>query len=243
MLFDAENRLPVYVQVQEWIRERIQAGEWARDTAIPPERELAARLGVNRLTVSRAVSELVNQGLLARRRGIGTFVRRPLTSPFFLQFSSISQALAQTGYPHETRLVDFSAAGADQAAAAALAVAPGAPVLVATRLRLLDGSPLLITTSVLPAARCPLTREDVADGSIYRALRRLGREPVRTEQTIGAQRAGHAQARLLGVGPGEVLLSVEGVAYDAGGEPVEDFRNYALADRIRFSFRHGKGES
>lgn len=231
------DRLPMYVQVKGWIQERIAAGEWSHGQTIPSERDLAAKLSVNRLTIRQAIQELVDQGNLIRRHGVGTFVRRLVTSQILLKFGSFSEDMASMGQDAESRLVDFSTAPTDSTAASSLAIAPGDPTIRVTRIRLLDNSPIMISVSILPASRCPLTRDDMASGSLYQALRKINREPIRTEQTIGALRAGNAYGRLLGVGPGEVVVHVEGVGYDAGDEPVELYRNYALADRIRFSVR------
>lgn len=236
-MIDLRGRLPMYVQVKEWLLGRIAAGEWDHGRAIPPERDLAASLNVNRLTVRQAIQELANEGVLVRRHGVGTFVRRPVTSQILLKFGSFSEDMASLGHDVESRIVDFSTGPADAATASSLAIAPGDRTIQVSRLRLLDGSPVMISISILSAARCPITRDDMASGSLYQALRRINREPIRTEQTIGALRAGHAYGRLLGVGPGEVVVHVEGVGYDAGDEPAELYRNYALADRIRFSVR------
>jgi GntR family transcriptional regulator len=236
-MISVTDRLPLYVQVKEWLQGRIVAGEWDHGQAIPSERDLAAKLSVNRLTVRQAIQELADQGVLVRKHGVGTFVRRPVTSQILLKFGSFSEDMRSLGQDAESRLVDFSTGSADGPTAAGLSIAPGDRTTHVTRLRVLDGSPIMVSISVLPTARCPITRDDVASGSLYQALRRINREPVRTEQTIGALRAGSAYGRLLGVGPGEPLVHVEGIGYDAGDEPVEFYRNYAVADRIRFSVR------
>src|SRR5438477_13037305 len=74
---DKQSPIPMYYQIMNQLREKIAAGEYAVDSALPPERELVETYQVSRMTIRQAISELVNEGILVRRRCIGTFVAPP----------------------------------------------------------------------------------------------------------------------------------------------------------------------
>lgn len=234
-MIDRSSKLPVYAQVEEHIRRRIQSGEWPAGSAIPPERELARVLGVSRLTVRQAIQNLVQEGLVSRRQGAGTFVAAP-TSHLLLRFGGFAEDMVRAGATVTTELLDYTTVPAGPADAGELGVAPGSLLIQVTRLRSIGGAPVLLGTSLIPWEVCPLTRDDCAGPSLYSAMaRRCGRAPERARRVLGAVRAGGVHARYLRIQRGAPLLYVEGVAFDAAGTAMELFRNYFCADRIRFA--------
>src|SRR5436853_6949312 len=74
---DRQSPIPMYYQIMNQLREKIAAGEYAVDSALPPERELVETYQVSRMTIRQAISELVNEGILDRCSGISTFVAPP----------------------------------------------------------------------------------------------------------------------------------------------------------------------
>lgn len=237
-MIDRRARLPVYAQVEDYIRQRIRSGQWQPGGPIPAERELAQTLGVSRLSVRQAIFNLSQEGLLRRRQGSGTYVSERSTSHLLLRFGGFAEDMLRTGVAVTTRLLEYARIPAGAAEAAELRVAPGAPLVLLTRLRSTGEGPVLLGTSLIPWDVCPLTRADCAGPSLYAALAACaGRAPVRAVHSVGAVPAGVLQVRHLKVQPGAPLLYVEGTAYTPDDTPVELYRNFFRADRIRFALR------
>lgn len=137
---------------------------------IPPERVLVEDCKVSRLTVRRAVDDLVREGLLTRRQGSGTYVARPTVtqSP---TASSFSLDLRRRGLMPANQIVAVERADAGAQLSWRLQVAPSDQVLVIRRLRLADGEPMAVSTTYLPDALVPdLPVDELEQRSLYRVL-------------------------------------------------------------------------
>src|SRR5436305_14943238 len=96
-ILERSNPLPLYYQLKEVLRQQIQAGHLAPHTAIPSEPELVARYHVSRATVRQALSELVNEGLLYRQHGKGTFVCEPRVQQTQSELTSLTEEIQRRG--------------------------------------------------------------------------------------------------------------------------------------------------
>jgi GntR family transcriptional regulator len=125
------------------------------DQLLPSEADLAAYYGVHRLTVRRAIVELVREGLLRRQRGVGTFVAAPKLTQTLARASGFSERVRAAGRRPSSRVLSFEVASAAGAVAQRLGVAPGAPVYTLVRLRYADDEPVMLETAWLPVERFP----------------------------------------------------------------------------------------
>src|SRR5256714_14773008 len=94
---DRQSPIPMYYQIMIQLREKISAGEYTIYSALPPERELVETYQVSRMTIRQAISELVNEGILARRTGIGTFVAPPKLEQPLNNLTIFTDDMAQRG--------------------------------------------------------------------------------------------------------------------------------------------------
>lgn len=231
---EEQVKVPAYRQVEAYIRERIESGEWLPGTAIPSERELERSLGFNRITVRRGILTLAQEGLLQRRHGAGNFVAKRATSQLLVRFSGFREAMLEAGEDVRTELLDYRRVPADATMLEALQLEQGAELVKITRVRSIDEGPVLYGISYIPWSVCPLIREDCEGPSLYAALaRRAGIVPVRAVHILAAVRADNIQAQHLGVPTGAALQFLGGTAYTAEGTPVEFFQNYFHGERIR----------
>src|SRR5713226_4658565 len=104
---DRQSPIPMYYQIMNQLREKISAGEYTVDSALPPERELVESYQVSRMTIRQAISELVNEGILVGRRGIGTFVAPPKIEQPLNRLTSFTEDMAQRGMQGGSRRVSF----------------------------------------------------------------------------------------------------------------------------------------
>ena len=227
-------------RVADLIRAAIADGSMA--DRLPAEGELAARFGVNRHTVRRAIAALAADGLVRDERGRGTFVntRAPrLTYAVGLRTRFSENILAQSRRP-DGRLIRADQVRCDAAMASLLACAAGAPLHRLETLRVADGVPLSVATSWLSAERFPDFVQSYAEsGSITEALRSAGVDDYRRRETrITAERLSPADADHLATSPDGLVLVAHAVDVDLAGQPIQALRTRFHADRMELVFRH-----
>jgi len=144
-------------------------GTMSDGEALPAERDLADRWNVSRMTLRRAMDDLVVEGIIARRRGAGTFLTRPRLARR-LDMTSFTEDMLRRGLVPSTRTLEFKPRKADRAASQRLRVPIGEPTIAFARLRLADGQPMAIESSMIRSALVPgLTAADL-ENSWYEVL-------------------------------------------------------------------------
>jgi DNA-binding GntR family transcriptional regulator len=218
---DRSSPVPLYFQVSRQIEAAIEAGELAPGDRLENEISLADRWGLSRPTMRRAIQELVDKGLLVRRRGIGTQVvhgrvKRPM------DLTSLFDDLTRSGQKPSTQILDRELVPAPAAVAERLGVPVGAQVLHLERLRSAGEDPLAVMRNWLPADLAPaLTAEALQTRGLYELMRGTGVHLRIATQRIGARGATAPEARLLQLRKGAPLLTMERVTYDGSGRAVE----------------------
>lgn len=230
---DRNSPVPLYFQLSQELERAIREGDVKPGEHIETEVELASRLGLSRPTVRQAVQDLVNKGLLVRRRGVGTQVvhaqmRRSV------ELTSLFDDLNEAHHTPSTNVLSLSVKPADAKLAGELRIAEGEDVLQIRRLRLMDGEPLAIMRNWIPASLFSTTKEELESTGLYEAMRQRGLNVRVAHQRIGAAVAGASDARLLEVKPGAALLVMERTAYDDTGRVIETSSHKYRADAYSF---------
>ena len=230
---DRSSPVPLWFQAAQQLEAAIDRGDLRPGQRLDNEVELAVRFGLSRPTLRKAIEQLVGQGLLVRKRGVGTqVVQSQVKRP--VELSSLFDDLASADRQPSTRVLSCREVPADDAVAAALGLALGEPVVAVERLRSADGTPLAILRNWLPTDVGELTAALLAEHGLYALLRRYGVHLRIANQRIGAAAADATQARLLGTRRGDPLLTMERVSYDDTGRPVELGRHRYRADSYSF---------
>lgn len=230
--------VPKYYHLKETILERITTGAWAAGSAIPPEPELCREFGVSRITVRRAIGDLVHEGKLYTIQGKGTFIARPkLDERFIHRAFGFFEDMERQGQSLVTRVIQQQVVPAPEAVATYLQISPQTPVHCLVRLRSVQDETVLVSTTYIPEALCPdLVRDDLTGGSLYRWLQtRYGLTVARAERTIESVAAQQREARLLDIALHSPLLLLESVVYLPNGKPLEYSSTYHRGDRTRVS--------
>lgn len=231
---DPGRSLPLYSQVADQLREAINNGLLPTGTRLDNEVDLAARLGLSRPTMRQAIQELVSQGLLVRKRGVGTqVVRTKVTRP--LRLSSLFDDLTGLGQTPGTRVLTNRVEPADQSVAELLEAPDLGSVLRLTRVRSTDGEPIALMNNYLPAGIITPTDADLEERGLYRMLRAAGVRLHSAQQTIGARVADSSDAPLLSETPGAALLTMTRTTYDETGRVVEYGWHVYRASRYSFN--------
>jgi len=220
----ASAPVPKYQVVKEVMLGRIIDGTWPIETMIPTEPELCHEFNVSRMTIRRAISDLVHEGRLRTVQGKGTFVAKPKLEEHFAQRAfGIYDDMERRGFKLTTQVLRLETILASVEVAARLQIQRGGAVHILVRLRSVADEKVLVSTTYIPAYLCPgLIHEDLSTGSLYRLLKEhYGLNIARGERSLEAVAAAQWEARLLELALGSPLLRMDSVAYLADGRAFE----------------------
>ncbi len=224
---DQISGIPLYIQIRERILEQIKNNEIRTGDKLPTEEEIARDTGVSRLTVRRAMDDLVAEGLLQRIRGKGTFVVSRRMARHYSRLTSFYEEAAEQGLKPSSKLLSYSVISAPSHLAARLHVEPGAQVHSIRRLRMLDQDPVAVHQVYIP---CYLLQEleiqELEEQSLYKIYQQ-NKTPVRwARQRIEAHLANKEMAEFLGLEVGAPMLYIECVTYTDDDRPLEWLQGY-----------------
>lgn len=229
----------LWKQIAEHIGEDIASGALAPGQRLPVETDLAARFGVNRHTLRRALAHLAERGLIEATAGRGTFVKEPPLRYPIGPRTRFSEIVAAGGREPFGRFLGSQVEPADAAVARELAVPEGTPVLRIESAHEANGVPISAGTCWFSHARCrDLDLVYAATGSLTRALATLGIEDYRRLETrLTARPATAYETEVLSLPPGRAVMVLERVDVDAAGIPLQFGRSSFAADRVQLIFK------
>lgn len=237
---DLESSVPLYRQLASALRDGIAAGALGPGDPLPTEQSLSQELGLGVSTVRSAYALLVREGLVARRRGRGTFVARPHLGRRLTSLYNFSAEIRASGRVPSSRVLSFRVRAAGGKVADALGVGAPDEVYEIRRLRLADEVPLLIETSYVPASICPGLREESLAGSLYEEMERcMGTQLVRAVETHDAVSLDDRDARDLGRPAGTAALRIVRLTFNARGEACEYGINVAPESQVSYTIELG----
>jgi GntR family transcriptional regulator len=215
---------------------KIEAGELKPNDRLPSESELCEVYAVGRNTVRRALSELVQDGILRTVPGLGTFVEDSRLAKTAEYLYGFSQEMRKHQKEVTSQVVEARLISADPYLTRRLQVQLGAEVVFLYRVRKMDGEPVAIERSYLPHALCPgILEHDFSVRSLYAVLSEAyGRRPHHAEQEIEAGLATTEVARLLNLQQPAVVLVFHRETRLFSGEVIEYVDSELRADRFRF---------
>lgn len=233
---DKYHNAPLYHQLKSILRDEIESGKTRPGDRVPSERELSEKYAISRMTARQALTDLVNEGLLTRQQGRGTFVARPKISQGLISLTSFTEDMTLRGMRPSTRLLRMEVLSASPRVSEVLNLGLDRRVVLFERLRLGDGEPVALEATHLPYhLGRKLTEEELSGGSLYRLFEdRIGIRLGRASQTVEASLAGAYEAGILRIREGMSLLLTERITYATTGEPVELTRSVFRGDLYKF---------
>ena len=217
---DAHSSQPLYQQLQRALRRAITEGWLGAEDALPSERQLAADLGISRITVRKALDALSSEGLLVSRRGAGNFVAPPAhIDKHFAKLSSFSEDMRSRGHEPSSEWLKRSHGAVRSEEALKLGLGPGTAVYRFHRLRFADGRPMAIETATVVGTALPSVT--VVENSLYEALDHTVGRPIRALQRLTAVLLDDEQAKLLHTEPDAAGLMVERIGFGRDGRAIE----------------------
>lgn len=236
MALDKRNPIPLYYQLVEQIKEKIQSGELKPGAQLPSERELGEQFGISRMTVRQAIAYLVRAGVLWVKQGLGTFVSEPKLAHDTLHLLGFTEEMIRQGGVATSQVLEQQVVEPPRSVVIGLKLSSGQLVVKIVRLRLIGQTPLLLETSFIPVTICwGLEREDLTTQSLYALLeQRYGLRLKYARQTLEATMANDYESELFGIEPGTPMILLEGVTLTEQNQPVEFFKAIYRGDRFKF---------
>lgn len=225
---------PRYVQLRRRLVEGIETGILPPRSSLPPERELAEITDLSRVTVRKAIQELVREGVVEQRQGSGSFVREPVQrlEQSLTQLTSFTEDMASRSRNTSSKWLERGIFEPTAEEVDVLGLPEGAQVARIYRLRYADGHPLALERAALPLSILPHPTEITA--SLYEVLDRSGNRPVRAEQRIAAINLETREADLLEVPEGAAGLNIVRTSFLADGSVAELTRSLYRGDAYDF---------
>ena len=214
--------LPKYYQLRETLREQIEVLQSGQP--IPSENELCLAYDVSRITVRKALNDLVHQGLVYTVQGKGTFVApHKFRVQWAQETAGFHADMARRGLSVKARILEQALVPADERLASELGLNLGAPVVKLVRLRYVDEKPFDIATNYLPAQLFPgLEREDLSTASLYALMQsKYGIRFAHGVRLAEATLCSPEEAKLLRIKTAVPLLVIHSTMYDVNDRPVE----------------------
>ena len=230
----ARDASPLYLQLARKLGAAVRNGRYLAHEALPSERLLSEYLGVSRVTARNAIDQLVEQGLIVRRRGSGNYIAPHLEQPLS-RLTSFSEELHRRGYAPSSKWLVRAISKATPEEHTGLGLSPkGRPNMVARleRLRLADDIGMAYEATVLPLQFLP--NPEAVEGSLYEYLDGIGKAPVRALQHIRAANCPAWLAKLLGVPDGHAVLDITRTGFLASGQVIELTHSYSRSDYYDF---------
>jgi GntR family transcriptional regulator len=231
---------PSHARIEQWLRGRIAAGHLVPDDKLPSEEELAAALGVSRMTLRQALGSMESSGVLERRRGRagGTFIREQQIDVDLTGLPGFTEQMSRANIRAGARVISVRRMRPDRAVAAALELTSGKEVFEIIRVRSANREPLALEETYLPCHLFPGLDRRGLTGSIYAIMRKdYDLAPHDAQEWLEPALASEEHAKLLDVEPGAALMLVTRSSFTAAGVAVEHAYDRYRADRTRISLR------
>ena len=232
-MLEKKSQSPLYQQLMTRLKNDVMAGVYPAGGRIPSEQVLCDTYGVSRVTVRKALLDLVQEGLLVRRQGKGTFVADERLQRNLQHITSFSDACAATGHAATSKVLGVQREPAATEDRERLDLSEGDEVLELSRLRMSDGEPVMLELNRF-SAKYDFLQSESLDGSLYDLLRVHGLIPSRAEHDISLGHATPLVAKQLGTPVGEALLILDETVYDQHEQPLHTSRQWIRGDRFAF---------
>lgn len=220
-MLDAKTATPLYVQLIEVLERQIVFGELEAGERLPSESELAKQFGVSIITVRNAVGELCKRGLLERKQGKGTFVRKVKYMRDSRTLSSFTESCRNQGMVPGGRMLERNLVSLNAKVARSLEQAPGSQGIYISRLRFANQEPVIIERNYFPSKYALLMEQTFDDRSLFEYLWEAYQVTVtRSDKEIEMCHATKTEAELLQVPENAPLILVKSTAYTQSGEPL-----------------------
>ena len=234
-MINKQSPIPIYHQLENFLKEQIENRTLLPDEMIPSEREYAERYEISRMTVRQALNNLVSEGFLYRQKGKGTFVSKKKIEQDLEWLTGFTEDMLARGMTPSSRLLSFKIIPADIQVSTQLKISEKDSIYEIVRVRLADGIPMALEYTYVPADVVPGLTEENSNRSLYEYIETNSSHRIsEAYQEIEAAAARESEAELLEVSEGAPVLLMMRTASLDDGTPFEFVKSIYRADRYRF---------
>jgi GntR family transcriptional regulator len=231
-----QSPIPLYHQLKDILKEKIESRDWVPGEKIPSENELIVQYDISRNTVKKALDDLVQEGLLNRIQGKGTFVSKPKLEQSLTGFYSFSKVMKAQGLKPKDIILSVEKKAAKLSVARQLQITEGDNVIELKRLRCANDEPIILETSYIPCDLVSdLSKENLEETSLYDYMEQaLGIYVTSAKEIFEPVLIRDYESHYLEVEEGFPALLLDRIAYNLEKRPVEFCRSIVRGDRCRF---------
>ncbi|MDT2661685.1 GntR family transcriptional regulator [Enterococcus hulanensis] len=235
-MLDADAQLPLYKQLKEIIKSKIRDGEYKENEKIPPEPELTEAYSVSRITVRRAIQDLVKEGYLIKKQGKGTYVSQHKVFRKIEYVIGFSESCLVNGFTPTSELLERKIIPATSELAQKLQINIGDEVIYTQRKRMADGTPILLENNYFDKKRFDSLLTADLTGSLYQVLAKQDILAINPgETTLEMVIADDQLAKVMEVGIGTPFFYVNTLINDQNQQPIHLGHQYYLGEVYKFS--------
>lgn len=226
---------PIYIQIHNDIKRAIEAGKWAVGDRIPSERELSRNFDVSRMTLRQAIQTLVDEGILERQVGSGTYVANQKVQEKMSGVTSFTDLMLTQGKQPTSKTISYHVMNPSLSEAEKLKLNEDNQVLRMERIRYGDDVPICFEVATVPEKLVDGLSKKEVTSSLYRALEdKKQLSPGKAQQTVSAMSASERIAEYLSIKRGDAILRLRQVTYLQDGTPFEYVRTQYVGERFEF---------
>ncbi|MDX8045638.1 GntR family transcriptional regulator [Gracilibacillus sp. S3-1-1] len=234
-MIDKQSQVPIYHQIEEHIKAKIENGEYQPGDALPSEREYAEQLNVSRMTVRQAITNLVNEHYLKRIKGRGTFITERKFEQHLNGLTSFTEDMKVRGMKPSNKLVHFEIVPATTEISEQLHIAAHTPVYEIKRIRLAENIPMALERTYIPANLMKGLTDDIVQHSIYQYVEEeLALKLGKARQIFEATLANEEESTLLEIPEESPILSITRITKLVDGTIFEVVQSAYRADQYKF---------
>lgn len=233
---DKNSPVPLYYQIKESLKEKIESGTLEPHERLPSERDLENRYGISRMTARRALTELESEGYVYREQGKGSYVAEPKLRQALLELTGFSEDMRSRRLTPGAKVLEKKLVVPEEETARKLKITREDKIFLLQRVRLAESEPLAIETTHLRYEFCRgIDEMNFSDRSLYSTLRNeFGISLSRAEQSVEATLATEFESNHLDIDEGAPMLTTERTTFTGDGDtPIEYARSTYRGDRYK----------
>ena len=235
-MLDKNSSVPIYVQLEEYIKKKIKEGVYLPGESLPTERELTELFGVSRMTIRQSITNLVHQGVLYKTHGKGAFVSKEVIEKK-LEIESFSEDMEERGLVPSSKVLYFEKIMPDDEIRQKLQLSDNEQVYFLNRIRLANDEPMAIEYSYLPEKYFPdLMKYNLMKCSLYTLMKKEYHSDFNyMKQNIKAVTISKKESELLlNKSRGFALISLRTI-FNGDEIPIEYTKTIYNPDRYTFN--------
>ena len=231
---DKNSPIPLYFQLEEILKERIETGELQPGDLLFSEKELSEKYQISRPTIRQALRGLVNEGLLYREKGKGTFIAKPKIDYGFIQrLTTFYDDMIEKGYTTKTKIVKQEIKEVRGTIAKKLNIPKGEKIIFLHRIRSVENEPVVSVMNFIPYKLCAhLINEDLENKSLYRLLiNKYELKPYKAEITLEPIVAEEYDSQILKIKLGAPMHLMQNITYTNDNVAMDYFESRFRGDK------------